>query len=160
MQLRLGPRVLDLATPKVMGVLNVTPDSFSDGGRFLEIPITPQKLPVPYYWDRVLDKLWRNRKDGVFGDGAAKRIGKPEIVRRLLGSSRIAELSVDHPKVTGLGRLPRRHPAMRLCHVMGHPKNLSLESLSMLEKLIEERGLQRFEHVASAARLIRAGDLN
>ena len=27
---------LDLARPQVMGVLNVTPDSFSDGGRFLE----------------------------------------------------------------------------------------------------------------------------
>ena len=29
-----GDRVLDLATPVVMGVLNVTADSFSDGGRF------------------------------------------------------------------------------------------------------------------------------
>ncbi len=29
-------RVLDLEQPLVMGVLNVTPDSFSDGGRFLE----------------------------------------------------------------------------------------------------------------------------
>ena len=29
-----GGRVLDLASPVVMGVLNVTPDSFSDGGRF------------------------------------------------------------------------------------------------------------------------------
>lgn len=28
-------RVLDLSTPVVMGVLNVTPDSFSDGGRFI-----------------------------------------------------------------------------------------------------------------------------
>lgn len=27
-------RTLDLATPKIMGILNVTPDSFSDGGRF------------------------------------------------------------------------------------------------------------------------------
>jgi dihydropteroate synthase len=34
MQLRLKSRVLDLSTPVVMGVLNVTPDSFSDGGRF------------------------------------------------------------------------------------------------------------------------------
>lgn len=34
MHLRLGSRTLDLSTPKVMGVLNVTPDSFSDGGRF------------------------------------------------------------------------------------------------------------------------------
>ncbi len=37
MQLRLGSRVLDLSTPKVMGVLNVTPDSFSDGGRFAHL---------------------------------------------------------------------------------------------------------------------------
>ncbi|MGH8352472.1 MAG: dihydropteroate synthase [Pseudomonas sp.] len=29
-----GSRVLDLARPQVMGILNVTPDSFSDGGRF------------------------------------------------------------------------------------------------------------------------------
>ncbi len=28
-------RPLDLGTPRVMGVLNVTPDSFSDGGRYL-----------------------------------------------------------------------------------------------------------------------------
>jgi dihydropteroate synthase len=34
MQLRLKSRVLDLSAPVVMGVLNVTPDSFSDGGRF------------------------------------------------------------------------------------------------------------------------------
>jgi dihydropteroate synthase len=34
MQLRLKTRVLDLSAPVVMGVLNVTPDSFSDGGRF------------------------------------------------------------------------------------------------------------------------------
>jgi dihydropteroate synthase len=34
MQLRLARSVLDLANPIVMGVLNVTPDSFSDGGRY------------------------------------------------------------------------------------------------------------------------------
>ena len=27
-------RLLDLSTPKVMGVLNLTPDSFYDGGKF------------------------------------------------------------------------------------------------------------------------------
>lgn len=36
MHLRLGSRILDLVTPKVMGVLNVTPDSFSDGGEFFD----------------------------------------------------------------------------------------------------------------------------
>ena len=30
-----GNRVLDLSRPHVMGILNVTPDSFSDGGRFV-----------------------------------------------------------------------------------------------------------------------------
>lgn len=29
-----GSRLLDLTRPQVMGILNVTPDSFSDGGRF------------------------------------------------------------------------------------------------------------------------------
>jgi dihydropteroate synthase len=35
MHLQLRNRTLDLTEPQVMGVLNVTPDSFSDGGRFL-----------------------------------------------------------------------------------------------------------------------------
>lgn len=34
MILRCGSRSLDLSTPKVMGVVNVTPDSFSEGGAF------------------------------------------------------------------------------------------------------------------------------
>ena len=34
MQLRCADRHLDLSAPAVMGVLNVTPDSFSDGGRY------------------------------------------------------------------------------------------------------------------------------
>ena len=34
MQLHSKDKVLDLNSPKVMGILNVTPDSFSDGGRF------------------------------------------------------------------------------------------------------------------------------
>jgi dihydropteroate synthase len=36
MQLRLGSQSIDLTRPVVMGVLNVTPDSFSDGGRFAD----------------------------------------------------------------------------------------------------------------------------
>lgn len=35
--LRCGSRTLDLSTPQVMGVLNVTPDSFSDGGRYVTV---------------------------------------------------------------------------------------------------------------------------
>ncbi len=35
--LRCGDRPLPLDRPRVMGVLNVTPDSFSDGGQFLDL---------------------------------------------------------------------------------------------------------------------------
>ena len=34
--LNLHGRLMDLSTPKVMGILNVTPDSFYDGGRYTE----------------------------------------------------------------------------------------------------------------------------
>ncbi len=34
MLLTLGQRTLDLSVPRIMGVLNCTPDSFSDGGRY------------------------------------------------------------------------------------------------------------------------------
>ena len=34
MMLDCGGRLLDLTRPRVMGILNITPDSFSDGGDF------------------------------------------------------------------------------------------------------------------------------
>jgi len=37
MFLRCGTHTLDLSTPRVMGILNVTPDSFSDGGCFVDL---------------------------------------------------------------------------------------------------------------------------
>ena len=35
--LRLGDSLLDLSTPIVMGILNITPDSFFDGGNYSEV---------------------------------------------------------------------------------------------------------------------------
>ncbi len=43
MELRLGDRILTFAQSRVMGILNVTPDSFSDGGRFLSADAALQK---------------------------------------------------------------------------------------------------------------------
>lgn len=39
MQLQLGKHMLDLSQPQVMGVLNRTPDSFSDGGAYTDFDI-------------------------------------------------------------------------------------------------------------------------
>ncbi|GAA5186220.1 dihydropteroate synthase [Ferrimonas gelatinilytica] len=37
MKLKCGSRTLDLSQPQIMGILNVTPDSFSDGGRHCDL---------------------------------------------------------------------------------------------------------------------------
>lgn len=42
--LQCAARTLDLSAPVVMGVLNVTPDSFSDGGRFLETDVMLRRV--------------------------------------------------------------------------------------------------------------------
>ena len=34
MQISFNNKVINLDTPKIMGILNVTPDSFSDGGKW------------------------------------------------------------------------------------------------------------------------------
>jgi dihydropteroate synthase len=36
MHWKIGRYLLDLADPKIMGIVNITPDSFSDGGRYLD----------------------------------------------------------------------------------------------------------------------------
>ena len=38
-RLSCGSRVLDLSRPHVMGILNVTPDSFSDGGQYVGVEV-------------------------------------------------------------------------------------------------------------------------
>ncbi|MBQ0753185.1 MAG: dihydropteroate synthase [Gammaproteobacteria bacterium] len=42
--LQCAARTLDLSAPVVMGVLNVTPDSFSDGGRFLDTDVMLRRV--------------------------------------------------------------------------------------------------------------------
>ncbi len=43
-QLRIRDKILDLTTPKIMGILNATPDSFSDGGAFNETDVALQHI--------------------------------------------------------------------------------------------------------------------
>ncbi|TIX51818.1 dihydropteroate synthase [Alteraurantiacibacter aquimixticola] len=40
--LQCGERVIRLDAPQIMGILNVTPDSFSDGGKFMDDPLAMQ----------------------------------------------------------------------------------------------------------------------
>ncbi|WFF39311.1 dihydropteroate synthase [Moraxella nasibovis] len=49
-QLSANGKTLELSTPKIMGVLNVTPDSFSDGGRFTAIDTALRHVDEMMAW--------------------------------------------------------------------------------------------------------------
>ena len=71
----------------------------------------------------------------------------------------MAELSIDDPKVDYLHADMETHRARPLVQLMGHPKLLSLHSLEILQQYIERMGIRRFETLASAAMLIRDGEI-
>lgn len=81
--LRCADRALDLSQPRIMGVINVTPDSFSDGGRLLR---AAPDLP------RILDTARAMLADGaalldVGGESTrpgAAEVGAEEELRRVL----------------------------------------------------------------------------
>jgi dihydropteroate synthase len=84
MLLHCAGRVLDLSCPRVMGVLNITPDSFSDGGELL--------LDARPRIDRVLRRAARMMAGGaaiidVGGESTrpgAARVGEQEEIDRVL----------------------------------------------------------------------------
>ena len=98
MQLRCKNRVLDLGRPLVMGVLNVTPDSFSDGGRYQDV-------------QSAADRAWQMVEEGaalidVGGESTrpdAEPVSETEELKRVMPViERIAELpaviSIDTSK--------------------------------------------------------------
>ncbi len=130
----------------------------SANGRFLELPITPQRLPVYYYWKLIPGKIWTRGPSQKFGDGAAKKPGTAEIARRLAGLSRNAELSIDHAQSDYLLADRNRNDTRGIWQVMGHPKMMSHHSLAMLEAFVKFAGIQGYETVTSAAGLVRSGE--
>lgn len=138
---------------------DVSPLQATPGGRFLEMPVSTQRLPVGYYWGRLMRRLSRRPHGRSFGDGSSKRIGRAEILRRLAGLSRTAELSTDDPKAEQLATAGTSRGRPVVTHVMGHPKLLSRRSLEQLEKFVQSGQFTRFETVGGAASAVRAGEL-
>jgi|SRR6185312_6761346 dihydropteroate synthase len=78
-QLRCADQILDLATPLVMGVINVTPDSFSDGGQFLDTAAAiEQGLRLAGEGAAILDIGGESTRPG------AADVGQEEELRRIL----------------------------------------------------------------------------
>lgn len=99
MKLVLSDRILDLAEPVVMGVLNVTPDSFSDGGRYYSIEqAVEQGERIAAEGAAIVDIGGESTRPGATPVGAAEEIRRVvPVIERLAG--RIgAAISVDTSK--------------------------------------------------------------
>ncbi len=102
--LRCGARVLDLSAPVVMGVINVTPDSFSDGGRFLDpVRAVERGLSMVEEGAAILDIGGESTRPGAAPVSAGEEIDRVLPVIERLASDLAARdvpaiLSIDTSK--------------------------------------------------------------
>ena len=145
--LRCGRYALDLSKPLVMGVLNVTPDSFSDGGQFAECDAAvsharqlvadgaaiidvggestrPDAQPVPatVELERVLPVLDALRDVGV---PVSIDTSKPEVMREALAQG--ADMINDVYAFRARGALETMascEAALCIMHMQGEPRTM------------------------------------
>jgi dihydropteroate synthase len=90
LMLRLGPVELD--SPAVMGVLNVTPDSFSDGGRYATIDVALQRAEqMAEQGAAIIDVGGESTRPG------ARAVNEQEEVDRVLPVIEAIRRAVDLP---------------------------------------------------------------
>ena len=90
---------LDLAEPRVMGVLNVTPDSFSDGGHYLDLDAAVERgVAMVAEGAAIVDVGGESTRPGADAVSAAEELERViPVIERLAG--RIAvPISVDTSK--------------------------------------------------------------
>lgn len=148
MRLDCAGKVLDLTHPQVMGVLNVTPDSFSDGGRFnAPDAATAQALAMCEAGATLIDIGGESTRPGAQPVSAAEELARVLPVIDALAPRLPVPISVDtsKPEVmraavdAGAGmindvsalRLPGALEAARDCdvpvclmHMRGEPRSM------------------------------------
>jgi dihydropteroate synthase len=97
--LRCADKTLDLARPVVMGVLNVTPDSFSDGGRFFSLEAAvEQGLRMAADGAALIDVGGESTRPGSEGVSEAEELRRVIPVIERLRAATSAVISVDTSK--------------------------------------------------------------
>lgn len=99
--IRLGERLLPLDRPLVMGVLNVTPDSFSDGGLFYrpEAALAQARRMAEEGAD-ILDVGAESTRPGSTRITAEEELRRLlPVVEPLLREGRLLSVDTSHPKV-------------------------------------------------------------
>jgi len=99
MKLTCRNRDLDLGMPAVMGVLNVTPDSFADGGRYFTLQAAVERgLRMVEEGASIVDVGGESTRPGAAEVGVAEEIDRVvPVIERLAASSPVV-LSVDTSK--------------------------------------------------------------
>jgi len=98
-QLRCADKTLDLSRPLVMGVLNVTPDSFSDGGRFLPAAAAvAHGLRMAEEGAAIIDVGGESTRPGAQAVSAAEELERILPVIEQLRAASGAVISVDTSK--------------------------------------------------------------
>lgn len=89
-------RDLDLASPQVMGILNVTPDSFSDGGRYTD-PGSAFEHAVRMAAEgaAIIDVGAESSRPGAPAVGAAQQIERAVPVIRRMATELDVAISID-----------------------------------------------------------------
>jgi dihydropteroate synthase len=97
--LRCADKTLDLSAPVVMGVLNVTPDSFSDGGRFFSVDAAvEQGLRMAAEGAALVDVGGESTRPGSQGVSADEELRRVIPVIERLRKATEAVISVDTSK--------------------------------------------------------------
>ena len=148
MKLVLRDRTLDLAEPLVMGVLNVTPDSFSDGGRYFGVEAAagqgeriaaegaaivdiggestrPGAAPVSVEEEirRVVPVI--ERLAGRVGAAISVDTSKPEVIRAAVAAGASMVNDVRALRMPGaLAAVAESGAAVCLMHMQGEPATM------------------------------------
>lgn len=150
MELRLGDRILTLEQSRVMGVLNVTPDSFSDGGRFLSPDAALEQaasmseqgadiidvggestrpgaaeLPVQQELDRILPVI--ESINGRFDVAVSVDTSKPEVMQAAVAAGAVLINDVFALRREGaMQAAAGLDAAICLMHMQGDPETMQV----------------------------------
>jgi dihydropteroate synthase len=100
--LRCADQTLDLSTPVVMGVLNVTPDSFSDGGRFFGLEAAvEQGVRMAAEGAAFIDVGGESTRPGAEGVSVAEELRRviPVIERLRAATGAVISVDTSEPEV-------------------------------------------------------------
>lgn len=95
-----GGRTLDLSAPRVMGVLNVTPDSFSDGGAWLDPERAVERaFALAAEGAAVVDVGGESTRPGAREVPAGEELGRVlPVIERLVARGLPVPISIDTRK--------------------------------------------------------------